>query len=53
MSGPDGGPAGAGSALAVLAEPSQVRDGTLLVRDVPGNGLEWDEGAVNHYRSSN
>src|ERR1700729_253943 len=37
----------------VLAEPFPVRNGTLLVRDVPGNGLEWDEDAVNHYRFSN
>src|SRR6202020_925174 len=37
----------------VLAEPFQVRNGTLVVRDVPGNGLEWDEDAVNHYRFSN
>ena len=36
----------------VLAEPFQVRNGTLVVRDVPGNGLEWDEDAVNHYRFS-
>jgi mandelate racemase len=37
----------------VLAEPFQVRNGTLVVRDVPGNGLEWDEDAVSHYRFSN
>jgi mandelate racemase len=37
----------------VLAEPFQVRNGTLLVPDVPGNGLEWDEDAVSRYRSSN
>jgi mandelate racemase len=33
----------------VLARPFEVRDGTLLVPDVPGNGLEWDEEAVTHY----
>ena len=37
----------------VLARPSQVRDGTVLVPDVPGNGLEWDEDAVTHDQSSN
>ena len=37
----------------VLARPFEVRDGTLLVPDVPGNGLEWDEDAVTHYLSSN
>ncbi|MGI8445928.1 MAG: enolase C-terminal domain-like protein, partial [Streptosporangiaceae bacterium] len=37
----------------VLAAPFQVRNGTFLVREVPGNGLEWDEEAVTHYRSSN
>ena len=37
----------------VLARPCEVRDGTLLVPDVPGNGLEWDEDAVTHYRTSN
>ena len=35
----------------VLARPFGVRDGTLLVPDVPGNGLEWDEDAVTHYQS--
>ena len=37
----------------VLARPFEVRDGTLLVPDVRGNGLEWDEDAVTHYRTSN
>ena len=37
----------------VLARPFELRDGTLLVPDVPGNGLEWDEDAVTHYRTSN
>jgi mandelate racemase len=36
----------------VLARPFQVRDGTLLVPDVPGNGLEWDEDAVAHHLAS-
>ncbi|HZC64890.1 MAG TPA: enolase C-terminal domain-like protein [Streptosporangiaceae bacterium] len=35
----------------VLARPFQVRNGTLLVPDVPGNGLEWDEEAVARHRS--
>ncbi len=37
----------------VLAHPFEVRDGTLLLPDVCGNGLEWDEDAVTHYLSSN
>ena len=37
----------------VLARPFGVHDGTLLVPDVPGDGLEWDEDAVTHYQSSN
>ena len=37
----------------VLARPFEVRDGTLLVPDAPGNGLEWDEKAVSHYLYSN
>ena len=35
----------------VLARPFGVRNGTLLVPDVPGNGLEWDEDAVAHYQA--
>lgn len=33
----------------VLAEPLELEDGRLMIRDTPGNGLEWDEGAVNRY----
>jgi hypothetical protein len=29
-----------------LAAPFEVRDGTLIVPDRPGNGIEWDEAAV-------
>ena len=29
-----------------LAEPFEVRDGTVIVPDRPGNGIEWDEPAV-------
>jgi L-alanine-DL-glutamate epimerase-like enolase superfamily enzyme len=28
-----------------------VRAGELYLPDVPGNGLEWDESAVAHYRA--
>jgi len=35
----------------VLARPFQVRSGELHVPDVPGNGLEWDESAVEHYQA--
>lgn len=34
----------------VLAHPFQVHHGHLHLRDVPGNGLEWDEDAVAHYQ---
>jgi mandelate racemase len=33
----------------VLAHPFEIRSGELHMPDVPGNGLEWDEGAVAHY----
>ncbi len=35
----------------VLAEPFQVRDGTLTAPDRPGFGLEWDRAAVEKYRA--
>jgi mandelate racemase len=35
----------------VLADPFEVRAGELHLPDVPGNGLEWDEDAVAHYRA--
>jgi mandelate racemase len=34
----------------VLAHPFEVRSGQLQLRDVPGNGLEWDEEAIAHYQ---
>jgi mandelate racemase len=34
----------------VLAHPFEVRSGHLQLRDVPGNGLEWDEKAITHYQ---
>ena len=34
----------------LLAEPFTVENGHLVPRDVPGNGLEWDEDAVRRYR---
>ncbi len=34
----------------LLAEPLTVENGHLIPRDVPGNGLEWDEDAVKRYR---
>jgi L-alanine-DL-glutamate epimerase-like enolase superfamily enzyme len=35
----------------VLARPFVVRDGHLHLPGVPGNGLEWDEGAVAHFQA--
>lgn len=34
----------------ILAEPFQLEDGHLVIRDVPGNGLEWDEDDVSRFR---
>jgi len=34
----------------ILAEPFAVEDGHLIIPDVPGNGLAWDEAAVERYR---
>jgi mandelate racemase len=34
----------------ILAEPFALEDGHLLIRDVAGAGLEWDEAAVQRYR---
>lgn len=34
----------------ILAEPFPVKNGHILIREVPGNGLEWDEQAVKRYR---
>lgn len=33
----------------ILAEPFEVKDGQLLIPDSPGNGLEWDAGAVRRF----
>jgi mandelate racemase len=35
----------------VLKQPFEVRSGQLQLPDVPGNGLDWDEDAVAHYRA--
>ena len=34
----------------ILAGPFTLEDGQLLIRDVPGAGLEWDQAAVQRYR---
>jgi mandelate racemase len=34
----------------ILAEPFRLQDGHLLIPDVPGNGLAWDEAAVRRYQ---
>jgi mandelate racemase len=33
----------------ILAEPFEVRDGQILVPDRPGQGIEWDEKAVEKF----
>jgi mandelate racemase len=35
----------------VLARPFKVSSGRLHLPDVPGNGLDWDEGAVTRYQA--
>ena len=35
----------------VLARPFEVSSGRLHLPDVPGNGLDWDEGAVARYQA--
>ena len=34
----------------ILAAPFELEDGRLIVPDVPGNGLAWDEDAVRRYQ---
>ena len=34
----------------ILAAPFALQDGQLVIPDVPGAGLEWDEAAVRRYR---
>src|SRR3954454_15668223 len=33
----------------VLAEPLRVENGTAMVDDAPGDGLDWDEDAVSRF----
>ena len=33
----------------VLAEPFQLKNGHLVIPDVPGSGISWDEDAVRRY----
>lgn len=33
----------------VLAEPFRIEHGNILIRDIPGNGLEWNEEAVDRH----
>ena len=34
----------------ILAEPFRLEDSHLLIPDRPGNGIEWDEDAIERYR---
>jgi mandelate racemase len=34
----------------ILDEPFRLEDGHLIIPDVPGNGLAWDEDAVRRYQ---
>jgi mandelate racemase len=34
----------------ILQEPLRIENGCALIPDRPGNGMEWDEGAVRKYR---
>ena len=33
-----------------VKEPLTIRDGSAVAREVPGNGMVWDEAAVAKYR---
>jgi mandelate racemase len=33
----------------ILAEPFRLENGHLLIPDRPGNGIEWDEDAIERY----
>ena len=33
----------------VVQTPLEIRDGCAILRDVPGNGMVWDEAAVARY----
>jgi len=37
-------------ALPVLAEPFLLENGHLHIPDRPGNGIDWDEDAIEIYR---
>lgn len=39
-------------AAPLLAEPAQVRDGTVTASHQPGAGVDWNEDAVNHAMGS-
>jgi mandelate racemase len=34
----------------ILQQPFAVKDGSVEIPQLPGAGIEWDEGAVNRYR---
>jgi mandelate racemase len=36
-------------ANSILAEPFQLQNGHLMIPDVPGSGISWDEDAVKRY----
>lgn len=33
----------------LLTEPFRVENGSLIIPDKPGNGIEWNEDAIKHY----
>jgi mandelate racemase len=35
--------------LPLIAEPFEIRDGNMIVPDRPGNGIDWNEDAINRY----
>jgi hypothetical protein len=35
----------------ILAEPIRLEDGHLFIPDRPGNGIAWDEDAIERYRA--
>jgi len=39
-----------GQIVSANDEPFRLEDGHLLIPDQPGNGIEWDEDAIERYR---
>lgn len=34
----------------ILKDPFEIRDGAIIIPDVPGTGIDWDKAALDRYR---